>query len=99
MALQRVEIIMISWMCGAKVTEKLETNVIIEVLQPNRLRRYEHGSRNDEMDWVKNVYKVKGVRLRGRPKKTQTAVMDKDCRTRQLIKEDAMNCSKCRKFT
>ena len=34
---------------------------------------------------------MEGVRPRGRQKKTWTEVIDKDCQTRKLCKEDAMD--------
>jgi len=43
-------------------------------------------------------FEVEGVRPRGRPKKTWSKVMEKDCRTRQICREDAMNCRKWRKL-
>jgi len=39
-------------------------------------------------------YEVEGVRPRGRPKKTWSKVTEKDCETRQICKEDAMDCRK-----
>jgi len=43
-------------------------------------------------------YRVKGVRPRGRPKKTWSEVVKKNCHTQQ-VNEDGMNCSKWRKLT
>jgi len=34
---------------------------------------------------------VGGVRPRGRPKKTWSEVIEKDCQTRQICKEDALD--------
>jgi len=39
-------------------------------------------------------FEVEGVRPRGRPNKTSTEVIEKDCQTRQLCKEDAVDCGK-----
>jgi len=39
-------------------------------------------------------YEVEGVRPRGRLQKTWREVVEKDCRTQQLNKEDAMDRSK-----
>jgi len=43
-------------------------------------------------------YEVEGVRCRGRPKKTWSEVIKKECQTKQLYKEDAMNRRKWRKL-
>ena len=52
------------WACGAKLRHKLHcvelrqrlgTEVIVKVLQRNRLRWYGHVLRKDDDDWVKNV--------------------------------------------
>jgi len=38
-----------------------------------------------------------GARPRGRPKKTWTEIVQKDCQARKLIGEFAMHCNRCRK--
>jgi len=43
-------------------------------------------------------FEVEGVRPRGRPKKTWTEVIEKDCRIQQLCKEDAVDSRKWRKL-
>jgi len=43
-------------------------------------------------------YEVESVRLRGRPKKTWSEIMEKDCQTRQLCKEGAVDRRKWRKL-
>ena len=43
-------------------------------------------------------YKVEGVRPIGRAKKTWSEVIEKDCETRPICKEDAMDCKKWRKL-
>ena len=43
-------------------------------------------------------YEVEGVKPRDRPKKTWSEVIEKDCQTRQICKEDAMDCSKWRQL-
>jgi len=47
----------------------------------------------EDNDWVKKCmeYEVEGARPRGRPKKTWTEIVDKDCRARGLNMEDAMD--------
>ena len=43
-------------------------------------------------------YEVEGVRPRGRPKKTWSEVIEKDCQDRQICKKDAMDSRKWRKL-
>jgi len=56
--------------------------------------------RKEDDDWVKKCmeYEVEGPRPRGRPKKTWTEVVKKDCLARKLNKEDATDRSKRRKL-
>jgi len=71
------------------------------ILQQNRLHWYGHVLRKkDDDDWVKKCmeYEVEGPRPRGRPKRTWTEVVEKDCQARKLNKEDAMDRSKWRKL-
>jgi len=42
-------------------------------------------------------YEVKGVRPRGRPKKTCREIVQKDCRAHKLNREDAMDRNRWRK--
>jgi len=41
---------------------------------------------------------VEGVRPRGRPKKTWSEVIEKDCPSQQVCNEDAVDCRKWRKL-
>ena len=61
------------------------------MVERHLLRWYGHVLRKDENAWVKKCmdYEVEGVR--DRPKKTSGEVTEKDCQTRQLYKEDAMD--------
>jgi len=43
-------------------------------------------------------YEAEGPRPRGRPKRTWTEVVEKECQARKLNKEDAMDPSKRRKL-
>jgi len=43
-------------------------------------------------------YEVDGPRPRGRPKRTLTDVVEKDCQVRKLNKEDAIDRSRWRKL-
>jgi len=53
----------------------------------------------DDNDRVKKCmeYEVEVTKLRGRPKKTWTEVVQKDCQARKLNSGDAINCSRWRK--
>ena len=42
-------------------------------------------------------HEVESARPRGRPKKTWTAIVGKDCQARKLNREDAMDDSRLRK--
>jgi len=42
-------------------------------------------------------YEVEDDRPRGRPKKTWTQTVQKDCQARKLNREDAMDCNRWRK--
>jgi len=44
-------------------------------------------------DWVKKCmeYEVEGSKPKGRPKKTWTEIVEKDCHAHKLNKEDAMD--------
>jgi len=106
-ALQRAEMRMVRLMCGVKIKdrvpskelrERLGLDDIILVLQQNRLCWYGHVLQEDS-DWVKKCmeYEVEVARPRGRPKKTWTEVVQKDCQTRKLNREDAVDHSRWRK--
>ena len=108
-ALQRAEMRMVRWMCGVKLKhrfpskelrERLGIDDIALVLQQNTLRWYGHVLRKEDDDWVKKCmeYEAEGPRPRGRPKRTWTEVVEKDCQARKLNKEDAMDRSKWRKL-
>jgi len=55
--------------------------------------------RKEDNGWVKRSmeYEVKGARTRGRPKKTWTEVVEKDCQVRGVNREDAMDRARYRK--
>ena len=42
-------------------------------------------------------YEVEGARLRGRPKKTWTEIVEKDCQARKLNRQNAMDRNRWRK--
>jgi len=70
------------------------------VIQQHRLRWYGHVLRKGENDWVKECMddEVEVVRPRDRPKKTWSKVIEKDCQTQQLCKEDDVDSRKWRKL-
>jgi len=110
-ALQRAEMRMVKWMCRTRIKlkdrfpskelrERLGIDDIALVLQQTRLRWYGHVLRKEDDDWVKKCmeYETEGPRHRGRPKRTWREVVQKDCQTRKLNKEDDMDRSKWRKL-
>jgi len=108
-ALQQAEMRIVRWMCGIKLKDRFPSKELRErlgiddialVLQQNRLRWYGHVLRKEDDDRVKKCmeYKVEGPRPRGRPKRTWREVVTEDCQARKLNTEDAMDCSKWRKF-
>jgi len=56
--------------------------------------------RKEDTDWVKKFmqYEVEGSRPRGRPKRTWSEVVQKDCQARHFNKEDAMDCGRWKKL-
>ena len=96
---------MVRWMCSLQLNSRFPSKELRErlgiddtalVLQQNRLRWYGHVLRKEDDDWVKKCmeYEAEGPRPRGRPKRTWTEVVEKDCRAHELNKEDAMDRSK-----
>ena len=88
-------------MSSKELRERTGIDDIALILQQNRLHWYGHVLRKeDDDDWVKKCmeYEVEGPRPRGRPKRTWTEVVEKDCQARKLNKEDAMDRSKWRKL-
>jgi len=73
---------------------------IILILQQNRLWWYGHVLQKEDTDWVKKCmeYEVEGSRPRGRPKRTWTEVVQKDCQACNLNREDAMDCGRWKKL-
>jgi len=52
--------------------------------------------RKEDNNWVKKCteYEVEGARARGRPNRTWTEVVQKDCQARKLNREDSMHHSR-----
>ena len=83
-----------------ELRERLGIADIILVLQQNKLRWYGHVLQKEVTDWVKKCmeYEVEGSRPRGRPKRTWKEVVQKDCHTRNLNREDAMDRGRWKKL-
>jgi len=56
--------------------------------------------RKEDDDWVNKCmeYEIEGPRPRGKPKRTWTEVVKKDCQARKQNIDDAMDRSKWRKL-
>jgi len=56
--------------------------------------------RKEDTDWVKKCmeYEVEGSRPKGRQKRTWREVVQKDCETRKMNKEDAMDRGRWKKL-
>jgi len=63
------------------------------------LQWYGHVLQKEDNDLVNKCveHEVEGARPRGKPKKTWTETVEKDCQARKLNKEDAMNRKRWRK--
>jgi len=101
-SLMVAEMRMVRWMYGMKLQdrvpskelrERLGLDDIISVLQQNRLQLYGHVLQKEDNDCVKKCmeYEVEGARPKGRPKKTWTEIVKKDCQARKLNRKDAMD--------
>ena len=106
-SLQQAKMRMVRWMCNVQVNDGVPSKELRErlgidyiILQQNRLRWYRHVLRKEDTDWVKKCmeYEVEGSRPRGRPKRTWTAVVQKDRQTCNLNREDAMDRSRWKKL-
>jgi len=56
--------------------------------------------RKEDTDWVKKYmeYEVEGSRPRGKPKRTWREVVQKDCHTRNLKREDGVDRGRWKKL-
>jgi len=101
---------MVRWMCNVKVKDRVPSkelrerlgidDIILLILEQNRLLWYEPVLRKEDADWVKKCmeYEVEGSRARGRPKRTWKEVVQRDCQGRNLNKEDAMDRGRWKKL-
>ena len=100
--LERNDMMMIRWICSAKLTDKIPSNElrdrmglcsIQEILKCGRLRWYGHLQRMDPDMWPRKVLdmKVEGRNPRGRPRKTWMECVGNDMKEKGLKKEQTMN--------
>jgi len=71
------------------------------LLQQNRLRWYGHVLLKEDINWMKKCmeYEVRSSRPRGRPKRTWTEVVQKDCEARNSnFRKDAMDRGRWKKL-
>ena len=100
---------MVRAMCGAKLMEKKRTGDLMEMLglmketvvqmaKANGVRWYGHVLRRDDGHVLRKAleFEVKGKRKRGRPKKTLKTQVEKESKSVDLEKEDAMNRARWR---
>jgi len=89
-ALQRAEMRIVRWMCGIKLQDKvpskglrerLRLDDIVLVLQQKGWNGIGMCYKKEDNDWVKKCmeYKVEGARPRGRPKRTWSNIVEKEC--------------------
>ena len=89
--------------CNRVTSDELRARLglddVVSVLQQNRLRSYGHLLRKEDNDWVKKCmeYEMEGARPRGRPKKTWTEIVEKDCQARKVNREDVVDHNRWRK--
>ena len=106
--LRRTERAMVRAMCGAKLMEKKRTGDLMEMLElketmvqmakANRVRWYGHVLRRDDGHVLRKAleFEVKGKRKHGRPRKTWKMQVEKESRSVDLKKEDALNQARWR---
>jgi len=101
------DISLVRWMCSVKVKdrvpskelrERLGIDDIMLILQQNGCD--DMGMCCEDTEWVKKCmeYEVEGSRPRGKPKRKWRDFVQKDCQARNLIREDAMDCSRWKKL-
>ena len=96
---ERNDMRMIRWICGAKLSDRIQSEVLRRrlgledikiVMKKRRLRWFGHVERRDE-GWIKKALtmEVAGTRPKGRPRKTWMEMVEKDMRDMGLKKQDA----------
>ena len=106
--LRRTERAMVRAMCGAKLMEKKRTEDLMEMLglketvvqmaKVNGVRWYGHVLRRDDGHVLRKVleFEVKGKRKRGQPKKILKTQVEKESKSVDLEKKDAMSRARWR---
>ena len=92
---------MVRWMCDIMLKDRVPSKGLRDtsIRQHNHCTRakqvvmYRHVLQKEDNDSVKKCmeYNVEGARPRGRPKKTWTEIVPKDCQSRKLNMEDDMH--------
>src|SRR5664279_2814161 len=102
--LERVERMMIRWMCGVtlkdrnsseELRERLGIVSVSDKVRQGRLRWFEHVEHKDTDDWVsacRNIA-VLGERGRGRGRKTWKECVANDMKKLTLKQEDVQDCA------
>ena len=105
--MQRNENVMLRWMCGVTLKDKVPTvelrkrlgvEGVVEVMRRGRLRWFGHVERKAEDDWVSACRKMEvvGSRGRGRPRMTWGARLVGDMKDMGLKPEMARDREKWR---
>src|SRR5271165_3711065 len=101
--LERTERMMIRWMCGVTLKNrvssddlrvKLGIDSVSDMVRRSRLRGFGHVERKSAEDWVSACRElvVEGVKGKGRSRKSWKECVADDMRKLRLRKEDAQNC-------
>jgi len=97
--LQRAEIMMVRWMCGVTLRDRvtsdellslMKVNAVFEVVRQNRLRWFGHVYRKSDDNWVKKCQQllVEGKAGRGRGRKTWLHCIRRDMKELELKVDD-----------
>ena len=106
--LERTEMMMVRWMCGASLRNKIKSEElrnrlgvesVSEIVRRGRLRWFGHVERKSDSDWVKSCEKLEVVGKvgRGRGKKTWLQCVNGDMKKLNLRVEDAQDRQSWRK--
>jgi len=89
-----------AWLYNVCLSHLPIDDIILILQQKNGLRWHGHVLRKEDTDWVKKCmeYEVEGSRPRGRPKRTWTEVVQKDCQARNLNRQDDMDRGRWKKL-
>ena len=105
--LERAERMMVRWMCGVNLKDRISSEElnkrlgverVADVVRRGRLRWFGHLERKDSHDWISSCRNIiiDGKRDRGRSKKTWDECVKQDLRCLNLKKEWAHDKSKWR---